>query len=94
MADKKTDKPLKVSTGDPLKDHLIEDMLDSVEAKTGMDRVEMSRRLKAFVEAAKQNPGSVNNVTLEKLAEELGTTTEEFEENIKRIAAAHTPKLH
>ncbi|HEU4837801.1 MAG TPA: hypothetical protein VFS88_00145 [Micavibrio sp.] len=93
MADKKdSGKSLQVSTGDSEKDSLLEDMLDSVEAKTGLTRADIALKLRELLRAA--SDGKIKQTTLEEVAERLGTTTEEFQEKLKRIADAQKPTLN
>ena len=93
MADKKDPgKPLEVSTGNPEKDSLLEDMLDSVEEKTGLTRGDIAGRLRAFLKAARD--GKIEQTTLEEVAEKLGISTEKFEEKLKRIADGYKSTLN
>jgi hypothetical protein len=93
MADKKdSEKPIQVSTGNPEKDSLLEDMLDSVETKTGLTRGDIAGRLREFLKAA--SDGRIKQTTLEEVAERLGTTPEEFQEKLKRIADAYKSTLN
>lgn len=93
MTDKKdSGKPLEVSTGNPEKDSLLEDMLDSVEAKTALTRGDIAGRLREFLKAA--GDGRIKQTTLEEVAERLGTTPEEFQEKLKRIADAYKSALN
>lgn len=93
MADKKDSrKPLQVSTGNPEKDFLLENMLDSVEEQTGLARGDIAGRLRDFLKAARD--GKFEQKTLEEVAERLGTTVEEFQEKLQHIADAHKPTLN